>query len=111
MEAINKSRWGIVALSVFMLFVTMVNASINGQKNSFYYAVWIFIGWYAYKGNLEQIRSWLKFLIIINIIAIVGIAIFVENNITDLVIKGATKESMVIGILVMLIPKIFLYMY
>ena len=111
MKTINSSRWGIVSVAILMLFVTMINTSINGQKNSFYYAVWIFVAWYGYKGNLEQIKSWMKFLIVANILAMLWIVMFIEDDVTNLVIKGATKESMAIGILVMLIPKIFLYMY
>jgi len=40
-----ERRWGIVALAVAMLFVTMINAGINGNKASFYYWVWMMVGW------------------------------------------------------------------
>jgi hypothetical protein len=111
MEKANRSRWGVVALAIVMLVVTMVNTSLNGQQNSFYYAVWTFIAWYGYKGNLEQIKSWMKFLIVANILVMLWIVMFIEDDVTNLVIKGETKESMAIGILVMLIPKFFLYIY
>ena len=107
----SRSRWGVVALAVLMLFVTMINTSINGQKSSIYFAVWTFVGWYGFKGNLEQIKSLMKVLIVLNVLVLLWVALLFDNEGTNLVIKGATKESLAIGVLVMLVPKVFLYLW
>lgn len=111
MAKLNSSRWGVVALAVLMLLVTMVNTSINGQKSSIYYAVWTFVGWYGFKGNLEQIKSLMKVLIVLNVLVLLWVALLFDNEGTNLVIKDATKESLAIGVLVMLVPKVFLYLW
>ena len=110
MAKLNSSRWGVVALAVLMLLVTMVNTSINGQKSSIYYAVWTFVGWYGYKGNLEQIKSWMKVVIVLNILVLLWVVLLYDDSTTNLISKG-TKESLSIGVLVMLVPKLFLYLW
>ncbi len=111
METANRSRWGVVALAIAMLVVTMVSASINGHQNSFYYAVWFFVGWYGYKGNLEQIRDWMKYLIWLNVGVVLLVLMFFEEQTVGSVIRGGNKQSMLVGVLVMLVPKIFLYLW
>ena len=111
MENKAERRWGIVAVAVAMFFVTMVNTSINGQKSSIYYAVWFFVGLYGYKGNLEQIKSLMKFFILLNLIVLVGVVLFVHDDAYTHIYKEGTKESIIVGVFVMLIPKIWLYFY
>jgi len=111
MEDKVERRWGIVAVAVAMFFVTMVNTSINGQKSSIYYAVWFFVGLYGYKGNLEHIRSSMKFFILLNLIVLVGVILFVHDDAYTYMYREGTKESIIFGVLVMCIPKIFLYFY
>ena len=106
-----QRRWGIVALAVAMFFVTMINAGINGNKTSFYYWVWAMVGWYGYKGNLEQIRNLMKFLIWLNLGVVVLVMMFFEEQTVGYVTRGGDKQSMILGVLVMLIPKVFVYMY
>lgn len=106
-----QRRWGIVALAVAMFFVTMINAGINGNKASFYYWVWMMVGWYGYKGNLEQIKNLIKFFIFLNIAGILFVILFYKEQTVGFAFKGEDKISLSIGILAMLIPKIFLYLY
>jgi len=65
----NQRRWGIVAVAVLMFFVTMVITGVNGSKTSIYYWVWTMVGWYGFKGNLQNIKTLMKFLIILNLFA------------------------------------------
>ena len=111
METANKSRWGVVALAIVMLVVTMVNTSINGQKNSLYYAVWILVAWYGYKGNLEQIKSWMKYLIWLNVGVLLLVLMFFEEQTVGYAIRGGDKQSLIFGVLAMLVPKILLYLW
>jgi hypothetical protein len=111
MENKVERRWGIVAVAVAMFFVTMVNTSINGQKSSIYYVVWFFVGLYGYKGNLENIKSSMKFFILLNLIVLVGVILFVHDDAYTYMYKEGTKESIIFGVLVMCIPKVILYFY
>ena len=111
MKTINSSRWGIVSVAILMLFVTMINASINGQRNSFYYAVWIFVAWYGYKGNLEQIKSWMKYLIWFNVVVLLLVFLFFDEQTVGYATRGGNKQSMLFGVLVMLVPKVLLYLW
>jgi hypothetical protein len=111
MENKVERRWGIVAVAVAMFFVTMVSTLINGQKSSIYYAVWFFVGVYGYKGNLESIRSSMKFLILLNLIVLVGVILFLHDDAYTYMYRDGTKESIILGVLVMCIPKVFLYFY
>jgi len=111
MENKVERRWGIVLLAVVMFFITMVNTSINGQKSSIYYVVWFFVGFYGYKGNLEHIRSSMKFFILLNLVVLVGVILFVHDDAYTYLYKEGTKESIIFGVLAMCIPKVFLYFY
>lgn len=106
-----QRRWGIVALAVAMFFVTMINAGINGNKTSFYYWVWAMVGWYGYKGNLEQIRVLMKYLIWLNLGVLLLVFLFFEEQTVGYATRGGDKQSMAFGVLIMLVPKIFVYMY
>jgi len=111
MASANRSRWGIVSVAILMLFVTMVNASINGNKNSLYYAVWIFVAWWGYKGNLEQIRDWMKYLIWLNVALLLLLFLFFDEQTVGYATRGGNKQSMLFGVLVMLAPKVLLYLW
>ena len=105
-----KRRWGILSLAVLMFFVTLIVTNINGAKTSVYYYVWIMVGYYAYKDRLPDIKTLMKYVIIINIAAMGLIAIFMDGESVNYVSKGS-KIELILGVLVMLVPKIFLYLY
>lgn len=106
-----KRRWGIVGIAVAMFFVTFANTTINGQKGSIYYAVWVMVGVYGYRGNLEQIKWLMKILLGLNAVGLLGILIFVQEDSLTYMFRHATKENMMIGVLIMSIPKLLMYMY
>lgn len=106
-----ERRWGIVAIAVAMFFVTMVNASINGQKSSIYYVVWMMVGVYGYKGNLEEIKRLMKVLLILNAVVLLGVLMFMQDNAVTYIERQATKESIAFGVLIMCIPKALIYLY
>ena len=105
-----QRRWGILSLAVIMFLVTLIVTNINGAKTSVYYYVWIMVGYYAYKDRLPDIKTLMKYVIIINIAAIGLIAIFMDGDNVNYVSKGG-KSELIFGVLVMLVPKIFLYLY
>lgn len=105
-----QRRWGILSLAVIMFLVTLIVTNINGAKTSVYYYVWIMVGYYAYKDRLPDIKTLMKYVIIINIAAIGLIAIFMDGDNENYVSKGG-KSELIFGVLVMLVPKIFLYLY
>lgn len=101
----SKHSWGIVILAVVMFFITMIVAGINGSKNSLYYAVWVATGYYGYKNNLLAIKGLMQVLIWLNVCVLILVLALVDN------ILGHEKMQLAIGVLVMLIPKAFLYHY
>lgn len=105
-----QRRWGILSLAVIMFLVTLIMTTINGGKTSIYYFVWIMVGYYAYKDRLPDIKTWMKYVIIINVVAIGLIAIFMEGESVSYISKSG-KWDLIVGALVMLVPKIFLYLY
>jgi len=107
----NQRRWGIVAVAVLMFFVTMVITGVNGSKTSIYYWVWTMVGWYGFKGNLQNIKTLMKFLIILNLFAFLLILLFFDDQTVGYISKGGNSQVLAISVLVMLMPKIFMYMY
>jgi len=107
---VKKKRWGILALAVLMFLVTLIANSIPSGKsgNPFFLAVWIMVGWYAFKGDIDTIKSWMKWAIWLSLGGVVFIYLFVGNNI------GLTIDDkhLVAGFnLIFLLPKIILYYY
>jgi len=104
-----KRRWGIVVVGILMLFVTMVTMALSGQKASFYIFVWLMVSYYGYKGNLYSIKQWMKWLIFINLVALFFILIFTDNS--TVTYLADSKMELVLGVLIMLIPKVLLFFY
>ncbi len=102
-----EKRWGIVALGALMFLASL----LFGSKGSLYTLVWLMVSYYGYKGDLITIKQWMKWLILINLIALVIVVIFVSDDAASLIPNVSGKIGLALGILIMLIPKIFLYFY
>ena len=105
-----ERRWGILAIAVLMFFVTMVVTSINGAKTSFYYYIWMMVGYYAYKANLSSIQSMMKIVIFINIGVLALIIPFMDDTALGY-LNSSSKLDLIASVIVMLIPKVGLYFY
>lgn len=105
-----QPRWGIVSLAIIMFLVTLIITAVNGGKASLYLFLWMMIGYYAYKGRLPEIKTWMMYAIVINIAALALMTIFMDSDSVNYVSRGG-KRDLIAGVLVMLVPKIFLYLY
>jgi len=106
----TQRRWGILTVAVLMFFVTLVITNINGAKSSIYFYVWMMVGYYAYKGKLSDIQTMMKYLIFLNVVVAVLVMIFMDSdNLSYL--KNGGKSDLLVGVLVMLAPKILLFFY
>ena len=105
-----ERRWGILAIAVLMFFVTMVVTNINGAKTSFYYYIWMMVGYYAYKANLSSIKSMMKIVIFINIGVLALIIPFMDDTALGY-LNSSSKFDLIASVIVMLIPKVGLYFY
>jgi len=105
-----ERRWGILAIAVLMFFVTMVVTNINGAKTSFYYYIWMMVGYYAYKANLSSIKSMMKIVIFINIGVLALIIPFMDDTALGY-LNSSSKFDLIVSVIVMLIPKTALYFY
>lgn len=107
---VKKKRWGILVLAVLMFLVTLIaNSFPNGKPgNPFFLAVWIMVGWYALKGDVDTIKSWMKWAIWLSLGGVVFVYLFVGDSL------GMTigDKHLVAGLnLVFLVPKVILYYY
>jgi len=105
-----KRRWGILSLAVFMFFVTLIVTNINGAKTSIYYFVWMMVGYYAYKDKLDDMKFMMKIVIFINI-AVAAAIILLADKKSFTYLSSESKSDFLIGVLIMLIPKVFIYFY
>jgi len=105
-----ERRWGILAIAVLMFFVTMVVTNINGAKTSFYYYIWMMVGYYAYKANLSSIQSMMKIVIFINIGVLALIISFMDDTALGY-LNSSSKLDLIASVILMLIPKVGLYFY
>jgi len=70
--------------------------------------LWIMVGWYAYKGDLQSIKSWMKFVIWLAVGAVIFVYLFIGDINPIGIIE---KHSVAVGAAIMLIPKIGLFYY
>lgn len=94
-----------------MFFVTLVVTQVNGNKNAFYLAIWIIIGWYGFIGNIVDIKRIVDILIGVNTIFILILLILPNTNFFNNLFDEVSKVATIIGVLVMMLPKIFIYFY
>lgn len=108
MEKDATHKWAIVAIAV-ILFLCTSAVSAFSKQTSMYFIVWLMVGWYGYKGNLEAIRTTIKFSICANLGLMTFIYLFVGNNEYDTVRN--LKNLMAIGLAIMLVPSAILFFY
>ena len=93
-----------------MFLVTLIVTNINGAKTSIYYFVWMMVGYYAYKDKLDDMKFMMKIVIFINIA--VAAAVFLLADKKSLTyLSSESKSDFLIGVLIMLVPKVFIYFY
>jgi len=68
------------------------------------------VGYYAYKARLTDIQMWMKYLIYLNVLVVVLVMIFMESDNLGY-LKSGGKNDLLVGVLVMLMPKILLFFY
>lgn len=110
-NAADKSspRWGIFALALLMFLVTTIGG-IGGKPNAFYLTVWLFVAYYAYKGNTAAIYGWMKFVLILNVVVFLGVALFASDKIFNLMGYGSLADFF-LAILVPFAVKAGLFLY
>jgi len=95
-----------------MFIVTLVAMDLNGAKQSIYLYVWVMVGYYAFKGNVLSINIWMKYLIWINVGLMAIYSVFVDEEYLGYMRSGlSTRMSLIVGVTIMLIPKVILYFY
>jgi hypothetical protein len=60
-----QRRWGILALAVAMVFLNLVSNAVLGKKSSLYIVFWGYIAYLAYKGDVDSIFQWVKWVLIV----------------------------------------------
>ena len=79
---------------------------IGGAKVSVYVLVWCYLAYMSYKGDIDQIATWLKWLIIIHVVGLVIIAGFIDSAWLP-----GDKGFLLVGAGITLAVKIALYAY
>jgi hypothetical protein len=73
---IIERRWEIFCVSILMALLTL----IGGAKGSVYVLVWCYLAYMSYKGDINQIATWLKWLIIIHVVGLVIVVGFIDST-------------------------------
>lgn len=105
-----QRRWGILSLAVIMFLVTLIVTNINGAKTSIYYFVWMMVGYYAYKDKLDDMKFMMKIVIFINIAVAAAVFVLADKDFLRY-FSSESKIDFLIGVSIMLIPKVFIYFY
>lgn len=105
----NDKNYWIVALAVAMFFATMVSSQMSGIQNGFYYFVWMMVGYYGFKGNYDSLKQWMAIIIGLNVFGLC--VLFFVDEMDLLFISSGGKWDLVAGVVIMLVPKIVLYLY
>ena len=85
MENKVERRWGIVLLAVVLFICTTIFTMAFKQKTSLYYIMWLWVGFYGYKGNLEVIKTSIKNFTLGELGLIAFIYLFVGNSELDFI--------------------------
>jgi hypothetical protein len=104
-----KPRWGIVLSATLLFMCTLVVVPMLGKIASGYYAVWLMIGWYGYKGKIQEIKITAKYSIWVNLALILFVYIFLGGNGYDSVVD--TKNKSALALLIMLTPSVLIYLF
>jgi hypothetical protein len=113
MENKVERRWGIVLLAVVLFICTTIFTMAFKQKTSLYYIMWLWVGFYGYKGNLEVIKTSIKNFTLGELGLIAFIYLFVGNSELDF-IKEYKNEVAINSLIVfafMLVPSALIYLY
>lgn len=100
----NTKHRGIFWLGIFMSFFTLT------VGNPTYAGFWFLASYYAYKGKITKVKSLMKWLIILNLVALALVWLFFDADMIDWM--GYThKIDLTIDVFLALIPKVGLYFY
>lgn len=72
----TKRYWGIVLYSACLALLSLILA--GGGPPSVHAVLWLFAGYYAFKGNLEKLLSLAKFMVVL--VVLVGVVVFFWLN-------------------------------
>ena len=86
-----QRRWGIIALAVAMMFLNLISNAILGRKSTLYIVFWGYIAYLAYKGDIDSIFHWTKWLLIINVVAGLGFLLFADDEMMGWVGFGSVE--------------------
>lgn len=75
MVTVVKRRWGIVSVAALMCLTTVL---FVGGKGSVYILFWGYAAYLGYKGDIATLATYLKILILLNVIVLLGVLLFVD---------------------------------
>jgi len=104
-----QRRWDFVIFSSLMFTLEVVSSEVS-SKTSFYYLLWILLGYFSYRGELQKMKSLLMGLIIINLGVIGIVSWFIEDSFLIQYIH-TDKFSIVLGLIIVFFLKIIVFFY
>jgi len=106
-----QRRWGIFALAVAMVFLNLISNAILGKKGSLYIVFWGYIAYLAYKGDVDSIFQWVKWVLIINVVVGLGFSLFADDDTMGWIGFGSVEEFLIaLGIPVTIKGGLLLYL-
>jgi hypothetical protein len=104
-----KPRWGIVLIATLLFMCTLIVVPIFGKIASGYYAVWLMIAWYGYKGKIQEIKTITKYSMWVNLGLVLFVYIILGGNEYDSVVDIKNKSAL--ALLIMLVPSVLIYLF
>lgn len=106
-----QRRWGIFALAVAMMILNLISNATLGKKNSFFIFFWGYIAYLAYKGDVDSIFQWVKWVLIINVVVGLGFSVFADDDMMGWFGFGSVGEFLIaLGIPVAIKGGLLLYL-
>lgn len=106
-----QRRWGIFALAVAMMILNLISNATLGKKSSLYIVFWGYIAYLAYKGDVDSIFQWVKWVLIINVVVGLGFSLFADDDMMGWHGFGSVGEFLIaLGIPVAIKGGLLLYL-
>jgi hypothetical protein len=94
-----------------MVFLNLVSNAVLGKKSSLYIVFWGYIAYLAYKGDVDSIFQWVKWVLIVNVVVGLVFSLLADDDMMSWVGFGSVGEFLLgLGIPVAIKGGLLLYL-